>query len=147
MFKKVCKKEEVFWGDSVEDFPDIVLCCHEKYKISTKLRNSNLSRGDLVAIEKGWKKVTGGHKQYGICIVNGPGCRSDSKLDTIDITDIFPTVLYQLGVPIPTDVDGKIINGIFRDDFLKEHPVVWEDTTTHVESEPEYMYNKDEEKK
>ena len=41
--------------------------------------------------------------------------------------DVAPTVLYALGVPVPTDMDGKVLVEAFSADHLRDEPVVRED--------------------
>jgi hypothetical protein len=56
-------------------------------------------------------------------IAKGPFIRQEANLETIDITDLAPTILYALGVPVLRNVDGSVTREMFRPDFLAEHPV------------------------
>jgi predicted AlkP superfamily phosphohydrolase/phosphomutase len=49
------------------------------------------------------------HGQYGIFIVRPPAAKNGLKLRDLEIQDIAPTILKILGVPIPSDMEGKVI--------------------------------------
>jgi len=37
-----------------------------------------------------------------------------------------PTILYYLGVPVPQDMDGKVMDFLFEDFFLRSHGVSYQ---------------------
>ncbi|GAH52055.1 unnamed protein product, partial [marine sediment metagenome] len=49
------------------------------------------------------------HDYYGIFIIYDPKRKISKKLSTQNILDIAPTALNILGVDIPKDLEGKII--------------------------------------
>jgi hypothetical protein len=69
-----------------------------------------------------WRKISGSHRQYGIFIANGPDCPAGLEIEPVDIMNVFPTVLYQMGLPIPDDLDGTVATDVFREEFRKENP-------------------------
>jgi predicted AlkP superfamily phosphohydrolase/phosphomutase len=141
VFKGVFKREEIFHGDGVEGFPDIVLKPEDKYYISPKFfrRRDKIPDGFLKK-DSHWRKISGSHRQYGIFVMNGADCRRDVQLDPADIMDIFPTVLYQLGLPIPDDIDGKVVSEAFKPEFLEAHPIRFEKTQGYKQDEDEGVY-------
>jgi hypothetical protein len=44
-------------------------------------------------------------------------------LKKASLTDIAPTVLYALGLPIPDDMDGEVLTELFDDSYLESCPV------------------------
>ena len=55
------------------------------------------------------------HDPYGIFIAYGPDIlHAKEELKGLEIIDIAPTILHVFGLPIPTDVDGRVIKEIFR---------------------------------
>jgi len=73
-----------------------------------------------------FKKQSGWHNMEGIFVAYGNEIKSGVKVDNPKIYDIAPTVLYTMGLPIPDDIDGKLLKGIFKPKFLKENNVIFE---------------------
>jgi len=52
---------------------------------------------------------TGDHRMEGILVATGPAFRPGAAPSQADLLDIAPTVLHLLGVPVPADMDGRIL--------------------------------------
>jgi predicted AlkP superfamily phosphohydrolase/phosphomutase len=53
---------------------------------------------------------TGDHRMEGVFIGHGPGFRAGASLGPdADLLDITPTALHLLGVPVPSDCDGRVL--------------------------------------
>lgn len=52
---------------------------------------------------------TGDHRMEGIFVGTGPGFRTGATPRDASLLDIAPTVLHMLGVPVPDDVDGRVL--------------------------------------
>jgi len=59
------------------------------------------------------------HSLYGIFMAYNENNIKPTTISGINITDILPTVLYSMGIPVPGDIDGKVLD-IFRDGIEKE---------------------------
>jgi hypothetical protein len=55
---------------------------------------------------------SGQHRRNGIWMLAGPGIKQGLRLDA-DIYDIAPTALHILGVPVPEDMDGRLVEDAF----------------------------------
>lgn len=69
-------------------------------------------------------------------IVRGPGIAADVDLTTdlklvINTEDTFATVCYVMGIPIPTDIDGKPITQIFDPPVPSTQPAVPDEPAGH----------------
>ena len=69
-----------------------------------------------------YPKVSGGHTPEGIFVASGPAIKENCKLESAHIVDMAPTILYLMGLPIDGDMDGRVVEEIIRDDYLKNHP-------------------------
>jgi predicted AlkP superfamily phosphohydrolase/phosphomutase len=123
VFEQVLKREQVYSGDSVDEFPDIILRPDDRYNLSPKLLGKKAAENGFLAREQHWRKISGSHRQHGIFIITGPDCKRGVQLDEIQIADILPTALYQMGVPLPDDLDGQAIGQVFQEEFLKANPL------------------------
>jgi hypothetical protein len=55
---------------------------------------------------------TGDHRMEGVFIASGPPFRAGASPEGADLMDIAPTVLHLLGVPVPGDMDGRVLTEI-----------------------------------
>ncbi len=60
---------------------------------------------------------SGCHRSEGVFIASGPGFRADASLNrTPHILDLAPTILHLMGLPIPSEMDGRPLLEILQDD-------------------------------
>ena len=55
------------------------------------------------------------HNLYGTVIAYGKGINKKTTLKNAHITDITPTILHILNIPIPNDMDGKVLTEMFEE--------------------------------
>ena len=51
------------------------------------------------------------HGPDGVLLLYGPGIRRGHRLDESHVLDVFPTVLALLGLPVPEDAEGRVLEG------------------------------------
>jgi predicted AlkP superfamily phosphohydrolase/phosphomutase len=56
----------------------------------------------------------GRHRRYGIVLAAGPGVEAGG-LEGATIADLAPTVLHAMGLPVPDDMDGRVLSELFAD--------------------------------
>jgi predicted AlkP superfamily phosphohydrolase/phosphomutase len=76
---------------------------------------------------------SGSHRQHGVFIAWGEGIRQGSTVDDAHIADLAPTILHLMGVPIPRDMDGKVLTSALAD----SRPVSFESDAILTEPEGE----------
>lgn len=59
---------------------------------------------------------SGTHKKEGVFIACGADIKQGVEIEDAKIYDIAPTILHILGQPMPTDMDGRVLEEIFRAD-------------------------------
>lgn len=149
--RKVHRREEVYSSPFIERFPDLIIEWNLDNGYSYLFKSSRdgrrrylpISRIDQREMEK---SKSGDHRDYGILIASGKDLKRGIKLDGAKIIDLAPTILYLLGLPIPSDMDGKILTQIFTDDYLASHPVRYCDGSGRVQdlTEPHQDYSEEE---
>jgi predicted AlkP superfamily phosphohydrolase/phosphomutase len=68
-----------------------------------------VGRSSIYTFENDTGPDDANHGQYGIFIVRPTGSRASEKLAGLEIQDVAPTILRILDVPIPGDMEGKVI--------------------------------------
>ncbi len=63
------------------------------------------------------------HALFGIFIMQGPLAKR-GQVPPVTLYDIAPTILYLLGLPVPEDMPGKVLEPVLADDFVAAHPIV-----------------------
>ena len=64
---------------------------------------------------------SGIHKKEGIFIAYGPDVRQGIQIEGTKIYDVAPTILHLLGLPVPDDMDGRVLGEIFREGSEPAH--------------------------
>ena len=60
---------------------------------------------------------------HGILLGRGPELRPGFKVDGARIIDFAPTILHSFGVDVPSDMDGRVLEEIFTDEYIGRQPV------------------------
>lgn len=107
----VFDKHEVYSGNHLEYCPDlIVMSKNQEYIIRDTANHAeaifNRNQGKHLT----W---TGTHRMNGIFIAYGRDIKRNKLIQEANILDVTPTILHILGVPIPSDIDGKVLKTIF----------------------------------
>jgi predicted AlkP superfamily phosphohydrolase/phosphomutase len=68
--------------------------------------------------------LSGWHRMDGIVAVQGPGVKPGRIEPVYNLLDLVPTCLHLLGRPLPEDLDGRLMEALFEDGFLKRNPPV-----------------------
>lgn len=64
------------------------------------------------------------HRPEGIFIANGPRIMPNPEpLVNLNIEDVAPTVLYLMDLPIPSDMDGRVLTEILLPTILDSQPI------------------------
>jgi len=58
---------------------------------------------------------SGIHKKEGIFIAYGPDIKQGHEIQGAKIYDVAPTILHMFGLPVPDDMDGRVLKEIFRE--------------------------------
>jgi hypothetical protein len=91
--------------------------------------------------------MNGFHKMDGIFIATGAGIRKGVEITGAEIIDMSPTILYMMGLPIPEDMDGKMLNDIFESEYNKKDEVVTESVVSDRKKISDGGYSESESKK
>lgn len=132
LIRRVYRKEEVYQGPYVDHAPDLMFSWWDDAGLESRkstpgtrhpsLRTYADDRADLAA---SW---SGTHRLHGILVMAGAPFRAGATLSQAHITDIAPTLLYLLGVPVPTEMDGRVLFDGFDPAYVTSHAVQYQES-------------------
>jgi len=145
-------REDIFCGEEIDKAPDIIFKWKNHRYIHRPSDPSSkdgfvriLNQGEM-NISESFHRPSGVHRDEGILIAFGPGVKSNKRLSDSRLMDITPTVLHALGVPVPSDMDGRVLANIFDEEFITDRPVVYrEKKYKRPLAETAEIYDADEE--
>ena len=79
-------------------------------------------------------------------MIKGKGVCRGKEIKGSGIIDVAPTILYLLGLPVPSGFDGKVLTDALEPDLLRAYPIRKEDIFLEVESKGFVMTETEEEK-
>jgi len=117
LFDWVRTREEVYPGGRCERAPDLLAVSRDfAYQpFGAADFQSNHVIEDAVGI-------AGGHRRHGILAVRGPEIAAGLEVEGAGIVDVAPTLLHLAGEPVPTDMDGRVLEEILRAEARRERP-------------------------
>ncbi|VVB84515.1 Type I phosphodiesterase / nucleotide pyrophosphatase [uncultured archaeon] len=139
------RKEEIYSGPELKNAPDIFVATNMIYREYMRFSNSLVQPLNDVKNVEQRLRVSGQHRQHGIFIARGTNIKKNQFIENAEIVDLASNILYCMGLPIPTDMDGKILSQMFDENYMKENPVLYEEVS--VEKEAKYEFSADDEEK
>ncbi len=129
IFPEVYKTEELYRCSREErpDMPDLLLCPQPGLAVIRKIRGSRPVRWSSL------DRLEGTHRLEGIVAMNGPAVRRGQRIES-NIVDITPTVLAMLGLRVPIDMEGRVMEEAFTTNpTIEREPPVRRDAEEHGE--------------
>jgi predicted AlkP superfamily phosphohydrolase/phosphomutase len=117
VIEKVMRRDELYCGEHTEEAPDLMFLTREMKYVAMGI--SEFSSNSVIEPVFGH---TGNHRMEGLIILWGPSIRRGMEIAGARITDVAPTILHLLDVPIPGDMDGKPLKEALEPEFLRSHP-------------------------
>jgi len=110
VFDKVLLKEEIY-PNAKGNPPDIFFVPKSEYNVFCGVSN-NFKKEEWI---KGsvWGKWVSAHTLFGIFGVMGPEIKKGYKINP-KIVDLAPTILHIFDLPIPNDIDGRVLKEVFK---------------------------------
>ncbi len=108
LFTDVHKPEELYGCTRAEQpwMPDLMLIPHPCLAVIRKIRGRSAVRW------LSYRRLEGTHRPEGVLAATGPGVAQGVRVDA-HIVDCAPTILAMLGLPIPEDMQGRVVGELF----------------------------------
>jgi len=106
---EVYSNSEIYWGSKLNKVPDIIGIPNPKYGVDP-------SPFTKTGFADSSPEVRGQHfnQPNGIFIACGPRIKDGERAEGARLFDIAPTVLHIMGLPVPDDMDGTVLNELFK---------------------------------
>jgi predicted AlkP superfamily phosphohydrolase/phosphomutase len=118
IIKAVHRAQDIYSGSKAASAPELIVEYNNVYSPDKREEVNGLNNS-----------LEGNHVMEGIFIAYGPNVVQAEPL-TVNIIDIAPTVLYLLGLPVPEDMDGRVVTEIIGEERLRRHPIRYAETAT-----------------
>ena len=116
---RVVKREDIYQGPFVERSPDLRVI----WKEYPEQRKTYFPAGELWSNDTfGQTNLSGDHALHGILLACGNHIRQGTVTGA-EIIDVAPTILHLLDLPVPEDMDGKVLLGCLDEDLTSTRPV------------------------
>ncbi|HEY7388834.1 MAG TPA: alkaline phosphatase family protein [Bryobacteraceae bacterium] len=112
LITRVTTREEAFWGPNMQNAPDLTLELRDFGFVSVRRTNTVYAKRPL---------ILGTHHPEGILLARGAGIRRNARIDPVWLVDIAPTALYAMGLDIPADLQGRVLEEIYTPEHLFAH--------------------------
>jgi predicted AlkP superfamily phosphohydrolase/phosphomutase len=109
LFAEVHRPEELYGcsRDKQPWLPDLLLVPYPSLAVVRKIRGQHSVRW------LSYRRLEGTHRPDGILVATGPGIARTERLRA-HIVDCAPTILAMLGLPIPDDMEGRVLLDVFE---------------------------------
>jgi predicted AlkP superfamily phosphohydrolase/phosphomutase len=144
IFEDAFAAEQIYSGKYLPSAPDIVFELAGGYMISAGIGLSGVLDGGYVRDAR-QPDGSGYHRPEGIFIGHGPGLRKTREVRA-ELVDIAPTVLALMGIAVPAEMDGRVIEEAIRPGILASGQLTVEASVAGQDDAGRPIYSADEEK-
>ncbi len=137
--EKVFRREDLYSGPHTSILPDIVF-----KPVAGYLDPGDFEFFSNKVFDEG-VGASGSHRQNGLFLLWGSGVNPAGVLKETRIHDLAPTILHLLNLPIPADMDGRVLTEALQEEWMANHPVRYERQEKAGENE-NLIYSESEEK-
>jgi len=127
IIKRVYRRDEIFSGPFASEAADLILDWWETSQFSTSPSSPDETAQSAVVIRE--RKPSedsewgGTHRRDGILIAQGNAFKSGAQVKGARLIDLAPTLLYLLDESVPEDMDGHVLENLFRPEFIAQNRI------------------------
>lgn len=124
LFDRVYAREELYQGPCLRHAPDLVFSMYDYRCVLAEGLPDQPLFGPFPFAWAGY------HTPQGIFVSAGSRIDADAVVENAHLADIAPTILHLFGRPIPTDMDGRVLEEIMQKNWIRSNPVEYYDAET-----------------
>lgn len=106
--------------------PDLHICCDNYETIAYPLFSAD---GNILTVQQ--LGDSGNHRSHGILLAAGPDIAPHITIANARLIDLAPTMLHLLGILVPDDMSGIVLEEMLSAEFRATHPLQYQQTTAH----------------
>ncbi len=124
VIERVHRREEVYHGPWLDQAPDLVLRWNFQYDCRERVGAEQQGVFEDSMSYRSFRRhrKTGVHRLYGVFLASGPQMAAGPVLGA-GLADVAPTLLHILGVPVPVDMDGRVLEEALQPAWRTAHPI------------------------
>lgn len=134
---QVWYREEVYSGEQTALAPDILFVARNYAYLGRQLF------GSRAVIETSQHMGNGFHRMNGMFLAYGPSVQVGQHIEGADITDVAPTILHTMDLPVPDDMDGHVLTNVWSSERALR-PVRFVAAGAEEQAAGETVYSADE---
>ncbi len=108
LITEVWRPRDLFHGPALADAPDLMFPIDD-YARDASLR-FGIGQASFLGEPESWTR--GAHRMDGIFIAAGPDIAPGAPVQGMSLADVAPTALHLVGLPVPEDMDGRVVTEI-----------------------------------
>lgn len=116
LVEHIWKKEEIYHGAHLAEAPDILFLPRNLETIAF----GDFEFGSNKVIEPSYG-VSSSHRMNGIFVASGAGVKNAGEFHDARLIDLAPTILHLMDLPVPRDMDGRVLSEAFEDERAVEY--------------------------
>ncbi|MBN1916648.1 MAG: alkaline phosphatase family protein [Verrucomicrobia bacterium] len=140
---KVWRREELYSGEFVWKMPDLLVDWHDYgYSFIPDFDEGPLVSSILDSASLQWDR-NGFHRPNGVFLAWGKDIRRGARVEGV-VMDVTATVLYEMGFPVPGDMDGRVLTGAYTPERIESDPPRTSDMDTSAQADSTDVYSEED---
>jgi predicted AlkP superfamily phosphohydrolase/phosphomutase len=131
-------REELYHGPQTHLAPDVLFVAQDYAYLGRELLGARRT------VETSMNWGNGFHRMNGILLAYGPHIRCGVRVEGATMVDVAPTLLYDLGLPVPTNMDGHVLAEVLAPEFVAANAIQHTAPLLALEPGQEQDYTQDE---
>jgi len=103
---RACLREELFEGPHLDRIPHVVVELSAGHRAGRAWGPGPVVEDVGQAELSRWRAT---HRREGVLALSGVGVRAGARLGAPGVEDVGPTILALAGIPVPDDLDGRVL--------------------------------------
>ncbi len=135
LVERVYRREEIYSGPYIARTPDLIV--QPRGWEYMAFGHADFGSNRLVESIIG---LSGHHRPDGVLILSGAGVKPGAQLEGASILDLAPTIMHAMNVPVPEDLDGRVLCEAFTASSPLARPVTYTPANLYKDgtSEPDF---------